>query len=130
MPDILPTKIHIDHGRYSTVLGILAAIAAGESSPLFLEERARELGEYIPFLKTAISWMGEAMERLSDAKNRDVGNDPDALRDFLAHQDMVARAQGAIAALLCVAESLRSDEMKEEKKVSPKRKSRKKPPKS
>jgi len=103
------TRIHIDHNRISTILGILSAVSAGESSPLFIEERTRELQDFIPFLPTAVSWLGEAMDRLAAARDKDVVNDPAALREFMLHNDMVCRAQGALAALLCVGESLRSD---------------------
>jgi hypothetical protein len=106
-------KIHIDYNRLSTILEILTAVSAGESSPLFIEERVRELQEYVPFLTTAISWMGEAMDRLSKAKEKDVAHDLAALREFMIHQDMLNRAQGALAALLCVGESLRSDAKRE-----------------
>jgi hypothetical protein len=92
----------------STILEILTAISTGETSPLFIEERVRELQECVPFLPTAICWMGEAMDRLSKVKDGDLFNDPAALRDFMLHNDMLNRAQGALAALLCVGESLRS----------------------
>ena len=105
--------INIDHQRLSVVLGITTAVSSGESSPLFLEERVRELEKYVPFLPTAISWMATAMDRLSKAKDKDVANDPAALREFMVHQDMLNRAQGALAALLCVGESLRTDDKRE-----------------
>jgi hypothetical protein len=108
-----PIKINIEHQRLASMLGILTAVSAGESSPVFIEERVRELQEYIPFLPTAISWMAEAMDRWSKAKDKDIENDPAALRELLVHQDMLNRAQGALAALLCVGESLRSEVKKE-----------------
>lgn len=102
--------INIEHQRLSVILGILTQFSCGESSPLFIEERVRELEKYVPFLPTAISWMAEAMDRISKAKDKDIANDPTALREFLTHQDMLNRAQGALAALLCVGESLRTDD--------------------
>jgi hypothetical protein len=57
--------------------------------------------------------MAEAMDRLSKAKDKDVANDPAALREFMIHQDMLNRAQVALAALLCVGESLRTDAKRE-----------------
>lgn len=102
--------INIEHQRLASILGIITAVSSGESSPLFLEERVRELQEYVPFLPTAISFMAEAMDRLSKAKEKDVANDPAALREFMIHQDMLNRAQGTLAALLCVGESLRTDD--------------------
>jgi hypothetical protein len=107
------TVINIDPQRLASMLGILTAISAGESSPTFIEERVRELQEYVPFLPTAISWMGEAMDRLSKAKDKDVTNDPAAMREFFLHNDMLNRAQGALAAILCVGESLRAEAKKE-----------------
>lgn len=104
-----PIVINIEPQRLAVVLGIITAVSSGESSPLFLEERVRELQEYVPFLPTVISWMAEAMDRLSKAKDKDVVNDPAALREFMIHQDMLNRAQGALAVLLCVGESLRTD---------------------
>jgi hypothetical protein len=108
-----PVVINIDTQRLAVVLGIITAVSAGESSPLFIEERVRELQEYVPFLTTAISWMATAMDNLSKAKDKDVANDPAALREFLIHQDMLNRAQGTLAALLCVGESLQSDVKRE-----------------
>ena len=115
-----PVVIHIDPQHLANVIEIITAVIVGESSPLFLEERVRELQEYVPFLPTAICWMGEAMDRLSAAKDKDVRHDPVALQEFMRHQDMVNRAQGALAALLCVGESIRSD-MKREAESTPKK---------
>jgi len=114
-------KIHIDYQRLSSILGILTQVSTGEASPLFIEERVRELQEYVPFLPTAISWMAEAMDRVSKAKDGDIANDPKALREFLLHQDMLNRAQGALAALLCAGESLRSESFQEKQASTPKR---------
>jgi len=108
-----PVVINIEHQRLASILGILTAVSAGESSPIFIEERVRELQKYVPFLPTAISWMGEALDRWSKAKDKDISNDLDALREFMIHQDMLNRAQGALAALLCVGESLRTQAKRE-----------------
>jgi hypothetical protein len=112
-----PIKINIDYHRLSSILGILTAVSAGDSSPLFIEERTRELQECIPFLPTAVSLMAEAMDRLSQVKQKDIEHDTEALREFFVHQDMVCRAQGVIAALLCVGESLRTDASREKEQV-------------
>jgi hypothetical protein len=126
-----PVVIDIDHQRLATILEILTAVCSGESSPLFIEERVRELQEYVPFLPTAISWMAEAMDRWSRAIEKDIVNDPAALREFLLHQDMLNRAQGALAALLCVGESLRTQVKRDEaKKSAPKRSRKKRAPKN
>jgi hypothetical protein len=108
-----PVVINIEPQRLAVVLGIITAVSSGESSPLFLEERVRELQEYIPFLPTAISLLAEAMDRISKAKDKDVANDPAALREFMIHHDMLNRAQGVLAVLLCVGESLRTDAKRE-----------------
>jgi hypothetical protein len=105
--------INIDSQGLATILGILTAVSSGESSPAFIEEKIRELQKFVPFLPTALCFMAEAMDRISKAKEKDVANDPAALREFLIHQDMLCRAQGALAALLCVGESLRSEAKKE-----------------
>jgi hypothetical protein len=105
--------IQIDPQRLANVLGVIETVLAGESSPLFLEERVRELQKYIPFLPTTISWMAEAVDRRDKAKDQDVANDPAALREYMLHQDMMNRAQGALAALLCVGEYLRTEEKRE-----------------
>lgn len=109
MDEKLPVVINIEPKRLIDVLKIITEVSSGEISPLFIEERIRELQECVPFLPRALSWMALSMERLSEAKNKDVANDPAALRDFLATQEVVSKAAGVLAALLCVGESLQSD---------------------
>lgn len=116
MSDPPGMKIEIDHHRYSTMLKLVSSIAIGESSPLFLEERVRELQGILPLLPMMVTWMAEAMDRVGDAKNGDIENDPEALRAFLLHNEMLCRSQGAVAALLCVAEGIRAQSIKEAKK--------------
>jgi hypothetical protein len=77
--------INIEHQRLSTILGILTQVSCGENSPLFIEERVRDLEKYVPFLTTAISWMASAMDEVAKAKDKDVANDPAALREFMIH---------------------------------------------
>ena len=103
-----PIKIDVDHQRLASILGIISDVSIGRSSPVFIEERVRELQEYIPFLPQVISWMADEMDRLAEAKEKDIAHDPVALGESLAHRDMLCWAQGALAALLCVGESLRS----------------------
>ena len=115
--------INIEHQLLSTILGILTQVSSGESSPVFIEGQVRELQKYVPFLPTAISWMAEAIDRLAKAKDGDIANDPAALREFLTHESMLCRAQGAVAALICVGESLRTQAEREVEatKSTPKR---------
>jgi hypothetical protein len=101
-----PIKIQIETQHLANLLGIITAVSAGESSPLFLEGKVRELQEHVPFLPVAISWLAEAMDRISKVKDGDIVNDPAVLREFLIHQDMLSRAQGVLAVLICVGENL------------------------
>ena len=102
--------INIEHQQLSTILKILNQVSSGESSPTFIEERVMELKKYVPFLSTAIALMAIAMERVSESKNKVVKNDTDTLREFLNNLDALCVAQGVLAALLCVGESLRTDD--------------------
>ena len=101
-------RLEIDHQHYSDVLKMVSSVAVGASSPLHLEEQARELQEFVPILPSMVSWMGVAIERTLDAKDGDITEDRGALQNFLIQNEMMCRSQGALAALLCVAEVLRS----------------------
>ena len=107
-----PLKIVIDHSQYINTLSLVSSIAVGGSSPQFLEERVRELQEIIPFLPTVISWMSVALDKVYEAKQGNVDCDPEALKNFLVHDEILCKSQGALAALLCVAEAIKSQYQK------------------